>query len=174
MGDDRKKSWAEIDKARDGSRHTGRRERKPTAKEQQASSQYKKDLDALFKSGGEVPDRFKGIVDKLKPEEGSEEALWRDAVEELRATEGFREFMMACRKFRKEGHRLPDDEDLIVRMLDVPDEGTLQMALTHVLDMERRGGFGRKAPIKNRMATMRSLAEEPRTRELLDQVAQIV
>lgn len=174
MGEDRKKSWKEIDAARDKSRHGSREERKPSARQAQASAQYKKDLDALFKAGGDVPDRFKGLVDQLQPAEGSEEAVWREAVNELRGTEGFREFTLAARKFRRAGHRLPDDEDLIVRLLDVPDEGALQMALQHVLDMERRGGFGRKTPIKNRMQTMRSLAEEPRTKELLDEIEAIL
>lgn len=174
MGEDRKKSWREIDAQRDKSRHSGRDEKKPSAKEAQASASYKKDLDALFKSGGNVPDRFKGLVDKLQPEEGSEEAEWRAAVTELRETEGFKEFALAARKFRRSGHKFPDDEDLMVRLLDVPDEGLLQAVLTHILDMERRGGFGRKAPLKNRLTTLRSLAEEPKTRELLDEIAQIV
>ena len=175
MGEDRKKSWREIDAQRDKSSHTRRDDdRKPSAKQEQASAQYKKDLDALFKAGGNVPDRFKGVVDKLQPAEGSEEAAWQEAVRELRETEGFREFAMAARKFKRSGHRLPDDEDLLVRLLDVPDEGVLQAVLTHVLDMERRGGFGRKAPLKNRLTTLRSVAEEPKTLQLLDEIAQIV
>lgn len=177
MGDDdrNKKSWRERDAAANRSRHTRRDdERKPTARAQQASSAYKKDLEALFKPGGGVPDRFKSMTDKLKPAEGSEEALWREAIRELAETEGFREFTMAARKFVRAGHKLPDDEDLLVRLLDVPDETALQAVLKQILDMERRGGFGRKAPIKNRLTTMRSVAEDPRTIELLDEIAKIL
>ena len=174
MGDD-KKSWREIDRQKDSSRHTSDRSgSRSRSKSKGASSSYKKDLDNLFKSGGEVPDRFKGMLDSLAPEEGSEEAVWLEAVQELRETEGFREFAMAVRKFRRAGHDLPDDEDLLIRMLDLPDERTVQAVLEHILDMERRRGFDRKAPLKNRIATIRSLAEQPRTEELLDEISEIV
>lgn len=133
---------------------------------------YRKDLDALFKEGGEIPDRFKGtaIADRLKPEEGSEEAEWLEAIQELRATEGFRELAMAARKFQRAGHRMPADEDLLVRMLDLPDERTVQAVLERVLDMARKGDFGRGAAVKNRISTIRSLAEFPRTKELLEEI----
>lgn len=172
MGDD-KKSWREKDRQRDKSRHTGRSDRgRGRKKDERSSASYKKDLDALFKAGGEIPDRFKGtaIADKLKPAEGSEEADWLAAVKELRETEGFREFAMAVRKFRRAGHRLPDDEDLMVRMLDLPDERTVQAVLEKVLEMDEKAGFGRKAAVKNRVATIRSLAEDPRTEELLGEI----
>lgn len=174
MGDD-KKSWRDLDRQRDKSRHTGSdRQRKESSKSQAASASYKRDLDNLFKSGGHVPERFKEIVDTLAPEEGSEEAEWVEAVKVLRETDSFRDFAMEARKFRRAGHRLPDDEDLLIRMLDLPDERTVQAVLEHVISMERRRGFDRKAPLKNRISTIRSIAEDPRTEELLDQLAQIV
>ena len=174
MADD-KKSWRDRDRQKDRSRHVRRDdERKGKSKSDRTSASYKKDLDNLFKSGGEIPDRFKGMMDKLAPEEGSEEAEWLDAVKELRETENFRDFAMAVRKFRRAGHKLPDDEDLLVRMLDLPDERTVQAVLEHIIDMERRRGFDRKAPVKNRIATIRSIAEDPRTEELLDEIAKIV
>jgi hypothetical protein len=172
MGDD-KKNWRDIDRQRDKSRHTNKRSGRGGSS-RSSSKSYKKDLDKLFDSGGQVPQRFKEMMDTLAPEEGSEEALWREAVQELRETEGFREFAMAVRKFRRAGHDLPDDEDLLIRMLDLPDERTVQAVLEHVLDMERRRGFNRTAPLKNRITTIRSIAEDPRTGELLDQIADIV
>jgi hypothetical protein len=173
MSDD-KKSWREIDKQRDKSSHTGRKGR--GRKDDTSSAAYRKDLDALFQAGGELPDRFKGtaIADKLKPEEGSAEAEWLEAIKELRETEGFREFAMAVRKFRRAGHKLPHDEDLLVRMLDLPDERTVQAVLEQVLEMDRKAGFGRTNAVKNRIATIRSLAEDPRTETLLAEIEEIV
>ncbi len=174
MGDD-KKSWREIDRQKDKSRHTGERGgSRSRSRSKGASKNYKKDLDNLFKSGGEVPDRFKEVMGALAPEEGSDEAIWREAVAELRETEGFREFAMAVRKFRRAGHEFPDDEDLLIRMLDLPDERTVRAVLEHILDMEKRRGFERTTPLKNRITTIRSIAEDSRTEELLDQIAEIV
>lgn len=177
MGDDNKKSWREIDRNKDRSRHTSdgsSRSRKSRPRSNSASTKYKKDLDNLFKSGGEVPDRFKDVMQTLAPEEGSEEAQWLEAVQKLRDTEGFREFAGAVREFRRAGHELPDDEDLLIRMLDLPDERTVQAVLEHVLSMDRRRGFERTAPLRNRITTIRSIAEDPRTAELLDEIAKIV
>ena len=135
-----------------------------------SDSKYKRDLDKLFQSGGNVPERFKGMMDKLKPEEGTEEAEWRDAVQTLRDAEDFRSFATAASKFRRAGHRMPDDEDLLIRLLDHPNEGIVQATLSHYVDLAGRRTLSRPGPLKSRLETIRSIAEEPRTHELLDSI----
>lgn len=139
-----------------------------------SDSKYKRDLDKLFESGGNVPERFKGMMDKLKPEEGSEEAEWLKAVQELRDAEDFRAFAMATRKFQRTGHRMPDDEELLIKFLDHPNEGVVQATLGHYVDLASRRTLARPGPLKSRLKTIRSIAEEDRTNELLDQVEDLV
>jgi hypothetical protein len=162
---DRKKSWREIDKGRDSSRH--RDSRKPSQREQNASAAYKRDLEKLFQSGGDVPDRFKGIAKELAPEEGSDEAVWRDAVQALRDADGFRNFVTAVNEFVKAGHRLPGDEDLLLKFLDHPSERIVQLALEKFVALHEGPGLQRAAPLSNRIRTIRSIAEEKKTLDLL-------
>lgn len=162
---DRKKSWREIDNNKNKSRH--RDDRKPSQREQSASASYKRDLDKLFESGGKVPDRFKGIAEGLAPKEGSEEAVWRDAVSTLRDADGFRPFIAAAAEFAKAGHELPKDEDILIRFLDHPSERMVQLALEKYLAIATKSELQRPAALKNRIGTIRSVSEEPRTLELL-------
>lgn len=138
-----------------------------------SDSRYKRDLEQLFKSGADVPERFKSLVGNIK--DGADTDPERAAaIQGLRDAGDFRSFAGAVRDYRKAGHALPDDEDLLVRMLDLPDERTLAAVLTHILALERRRGFERKTPIRNRLTTLRSLAEDPETTALIEQIAEIV
>lgn len=138
-----------------------------------ADKNYKKDLDKLFAPGGAVPDRFKGLMGKLKDEVPVDEV--RDAaLKAMHDAEDFRAFAAAAREFRKAKHALPDDEDMLIRMLDLPDERAVQDVLQHILDLDRRRGFDRKRPLRNRIETIRSIAEDPKTETLLAKIAEIV
>jgi hypothetical protein len=142
--------------------------------EARSSKEYKKDLDKLFKSGAQVPDRFKDVMKKLEPEEGSEEAERRAAIEALRKVEGFREFAGAVVEFRKERAERdwawPDDEDLLIRMLDHPDERVVRDALEQVAEVTRRHGFERTVALNSRLATIKTMSDDPRTRRAIDAV----
>lgn len=138
-----------------------------------ADKKYKKDLEKLFKSGGEVPDRFKDLMSKVK-DSGDVDPARAEAIQSLRDAEDFRAFAAAVREYRKAGHELPSDEDMLIRMLDLPDERTIQAVLEHILDLDRRRGFDRKAPLKNRIPTLRSLSEDPKTESLLAKIAEII
>lgn len=177
MGDDerRKKSWREIDRQKDRSRHTDDGERKSrSGRNKRSSSKYKKELDKLFKSGGNVPDRFKEMMKGLEPEEGTPEAEYREAVDKLRKADGFREFATAVMEFRKEGRPMPDDEDLLIRMLDHPDERVVRDALEHVADLARRQSFDRVTPLKNRLSTIKTMSDDPRTRKAIAAVEDVI
>ncbi len=167
MSDDerRKKSWREIDRQKDSSRHT-ERDRKPRSSgDKRSSAKYKKDLDKLFKSGGHVPERFQQMMKGLEPEEGTPEAEHRAAVDKLRKADGFRAFATAVSEFRKEGWDWPDDEDLLIRMLDHPDERVVRQTLEHVADLAGRRSFERVTPLKNRLSTIKTMSDDPRTRK---------
>ena len=138
-----------------------------------SDKKYKKDLEKLFKSGGEVPARFKDLMGGLKDDEVVDEAQVA-ALQTLHDAEDFRAFANAMRAYRRGKYPLPDDEDLLIRMLDLPDERTVQAVLEHILDMDRRRGFERTTPLKNRIATIRSIAEDPKTETILARIAEIV
>lgn len=173
---DRKKSWREIDAGKDKSAHR-QEERSPGAKnraqrEAAASASYKKDLDKLFDGAG-VPDRFKGLADKLKPEEGSPEALWAEECEKLRAAD-FRTFVKESTLFVKAGNKLPEDEELLVRFLDHPSESITQRTLAHIVPMLERKSWKRPAPLKNRLTTLSLAAEDPKTIELVKKIEELL
>jgi hypothetical protein len=143
-------------------------------KDQRSSASYKADLDRLFQSGGEVPDRFKNVLDKIKPEEGTPEAERLAAIEGLRRAEGFREFIDAVNAYRKAGYALPDDEDLLARMLDHPREGVLIEVMEHIVDLQGRRTIARTAPIKARLETVKTMSDDPKIHDLADRLRSLL
>ncbi|QDG50716.1 hypothetical protein FIV42_08230 [Persicimonas caeni] len=175
MSDDerRNKSWREIDRQKDSSKHTSRDRKSRKSQDKRSSAKYKRDLDKLFKSG-EMPERFKEMMKGLEPEEGTPEAERKAAIDELRKADGFREFATAVSEYRKAGWTYPDDEDLLIRMLDHPDERVVRDALEHVADLAGRRGFDRVTPLKNRLSTIKTMSDDPRTRKAVAQVEEAI
>lgn len=173
MGDDdrRKKSWRERDRQKDRSAHveSDRKSGPRKDRDKRSSAKYKRDLDKLFKSG-EVPERFKEMFEGLEPEEGTPEAARKEAIAEVRQAEGFRGFVKAVSEYRKVGWAWPDDEDLLIRMLDHPDERVVREVLEHAADQITRRSWDRVAPLKNRLSTVETMSDDPRTREAVDAV----
>ena len=143
-------------------------------KDQRSSASYKSDLEKLFQSGGKVPERFQGIMDELKPEEGSKEAARVEAIERLEEAESFRDFVKEINTYRKEGHRLPDDEDLLGRMLDHPSESVLGAVLSHLLDLHRRQTLEGSAALKARLKTIKQMSDDPGLHERADQLLDLL
>lgn len=175
MGDDdrRKKSWREIDRQKDSSRHTDNQRKSRSGQDKRSSAKYKRDLDKLFKSG-EVPERFKEMMGGLEPEEGTPEAERKAAIKELRNADGFREFAKAVSEYRKAGWKYPDDENLLIRMLDHPDERVVRDVLEHVADLAGRRELDRVKPLKNRLSTIKTMSDDPRTRKAVARVEEAI
>lgn len=140
---------------------------KKKRQDRSASASYKRDLDKLFDSGGEVPERFKDVLSGLAPEEGSEQAEWVEAVRELREIESFRDFARAATRFRRAGHALPDDEDLLIRLLDHPSESIVHDVLEHLVGLHERRTLKRITPIKSRLSTIEMMSDDPRIAALV-------
>jgi len=150
------------------------KKRKKKAEERGASVDYKRDLERLFSGGTNIPDRFKDVAEQLKAKEGTPEHEWNLAVDALRATEGFREFVKAVTEFRKAGHKFPDDEELLIRVLDHPNEGVLAALLAHLIALNSRRKLKRTAPIKSRLKTIRMACEDPKTHALVDELSEVI
>lgn len=179
MSDDdrRKKSWREIDRQKDSSSHVERDSSGGRGGGSgRSDSRYKRDLDKLFSGGGNVPDRFKDVMEDLEPEEGTPEAERKEAIDALREAEeeGFRAFVQAVNEFRASGIRMPDDENLLVRMLDHPDERVIRDVLEHYIDLAGRRELQRTGPLESRLSTVETMSDDPRTRKLVDQVKDVI
>jgi hypothetical protein len=177
MSDDdrRKKSWREIDRQKNRSNHVDRDRNDGSRNDgdSRSDAKYKRDLDKLFKSG-QVPDRFKEMLKGLEPEEGTPEAERKAAIDAIRQADGFRAFVKVVSEYQKVGWKLPDDEDLLVRMLDHPDERVVRDVLEHVADLATRRVFERVTPLKNRLSTIKTMSDDPRTRKAITQVEQAI
>jgi hypothetical protein len=174
MGDD-DKSWREIDRQRDGSDHVTRDDgESPSRGDSRSESKYKKKLDRLFESGGEVPEQFQDVMSDVGPEEGTEEAERQEAIEDLREADGFREFAKAVNIYTSKGHRLPDDENLLVRMLDHPDNGIVRQVLEHYIDLSERRDLKRVQPLESRLSTIRTMTDDSAFHELAEQLESII
>ncbi|MBA2664958.1 MAG: hypothetical protein H0U74_21910 [Bradymonadaceae bacterium] len=135
--------------------------------DKRSSASYKSDLERLFDTGGDVPERFQGMIDGLKPKAGTPEADRLEAIEQMKKTESFREFVEAINAFRLKGYGMPDDEDLLARMLDHPSERVAIEVLRHLLDLNGRRKLQRLTPIKSRLPTLRSMSDDPAIHALI-------
>lgn len=137
---------------------------------------YKRDLEKLFKPGAETPERFKRTMKKIAPAEESAQGERKAAIKALKSVEGFREFTRAVLEFKAqlsaEDWAWPDDEDLLIRVLDHPDERVLRDALAHVAELTERQGWEREVALKSRLSTIKTMSEDPRTHRLVDAAAQ--
>jgi hypothetical protein len=156
MGSD--KSWEDLKNSQKAAK--SRRERQ--------DAKYKRRLDKLFTSDGEVPDEFKEMMGDIGPEEGSAEAERRDAIQTLRDADGFREFAKAVNNYVSRDYALPDDENLLVRMLDHPDNDIVALTLAHLVELSDRRDLERITPLKSRLSTIRTMTDDSRIRELVD------
>ena len=135
MSDERrKKSWREIDNQRDRSRHTGRRTiDKPMGQKAKRAaklgySSYKSSLNKLFNEGV-MSEGLKKTLGKNAPNAKIEPGSRMDLLRKLKQAEDFNKFIKLVGQYRKKGFTLPDDYDLLIRLLDHPDDDVQLEAL---------------------------------------------
>lgn len=171
MGDD--KSWREIDRQKDKSSHVNRDEdhsEQTSRRGDGPSAQYKRDLEKLFQPDAEVPDRFKDAMEEFQPEAGTEEAERKEAIQRLRDVEGFRDFAKEVNRYMTRGFALPEDENLLLRMLDHPDNEIVRQVMEHLVGISMRRELKRTGPIKSRLQTVRTMTDDERLHELADKL----
>jgi hypothetical protein len=167
VSDDRpKKSWKEIDAARDRSGGGAkRRDPEESAREKAAKSaaysKYKQQLDKLFKPGGtELPEQMK---EKLGPT--SEDAKKnREVADALRKSPG--EATLA--QYLKTGQPLPDDPRLLTGLLDVKDEELMRPVLQALLTLVESGKKPNRMLLIQRLEAAKTWVEDEATLELLN------
>jgi hypothetical protein len=144
-----KKTWKEIDAARDRSGGVKKRRDPDESSRQkveksQAYSKYKANLDKLFTPGGaSLPESMRA---KLGPT-SSEGQAKKQALDALKANPNA-ETLDACLKAEAP---LPDDPRLLMTLFDVKDEALLRPVLARLLEIVEGG----KKP--NRMLLLQKL-----------------
>jgi hypothetical protein len=126
---------------------------------------YKSDLDKMFDTG-EVPDRFKDVVSGLNTASGQSAERQR-LIRAARTAESHEDFEAAIRALVAT-YTLPDDEPLLIRMLDLSDEELLGLALDQLIEMDATRGLQKRSLIRPRLDTIAQLARTSHTRDLVD------
>lgn len=127
MADRERKSWREIDKGRDQSRHReGERPRGNAPRVESATAAYKRTLDAFFDQGV-VPEHLKGKLPAGESEGPSER---QRLIRQIREATG-KDFVQAVDELRAK-FGLPDDMEILLRVLEHPKDPVLLEALEKI------------------------------------------
>ena len=163
MGDDRpKRSWKEIDQAREKARP--RRDERDRARDKASSSasysRYKSQLDQLFKPGGaQLPEHIRA---QMGPENEDTKAR-RALLDALRAEPS--EQNLAA--YLEPGHPLPDEPRFLMGLLGIRNEGLIRLVLTKLLDVVESGKRPNRMLLIQRLEAAQTFAEESETVELI-------
>ncbi len=122
-----KKSWRDIDRQRDQSRHReGERQGGPSPRVESATAAYKRKLDAIFEGGEGIPEHLR---EKLGEEAGPSER--QVAMRAVRAAESGKPLVKAIDAFLAE-YEMFDDMELLLRVLEHPKDPVLLQALEKI------------------------------------------
>jgi len=166
-----KRSWREIDRKKDSSKH--RQEDRPTmpkhkkVRAESASKVYKSKLDAFFEGDGKAPDHVKGKLDSL--ESSSKEGKARaNALKAVRDAGTSSQANKAVAAYKKKW-ALPPDYDILAQVLTCSDEDYLDEAMEMLEEMFEAKRVPRRAAIlEQRLRRVKTLAEEPDLQEKAD------
>jgi hypothetical protein len=177
-----KKSWREIDKAREsGSRRETRddRERHPPLNgNNSAYEKYKKDLERLWGNGrlGEITGAPQGKEESQEPQRAvikkpqDDRLKERDAEENLRKAVGQLEVRRAVEALLEARSTLPNDFELLSKALASPSESHQQVALRALDERPELVGASKASLLKSRLQTVMLTASEDETRRLAQSV----
>lgn len=157
----RSKSWREIDKMRDHSGGSSRRETHERERFQNSTgyTKYKTNLERLFSGGGAaLPGHLREQVDP-----GGDLAERDEARKKLYAIEDTKAFYAAASEFLKK-NALPDDARLLDRLLTHPDEELVEQALARLEEMHRSGTLKVPPALTQRLATVEIDSGDPKIR----------
>ncbi len=165
MTDDEKpkrtKSWREIDKMRDHSGGSSRRDSRERERFESSTgyTKYKTNLERLFSGGGaSLPDHLKAKADPTgAPDQRDEERKKLYAIEDPKA------FYAAATEFLKTND-LPDDPRLLDRLLMHPDEEIMEKALARLEKLHQAGTLKVPPALVQRLASVEIDSGDPKIR----------
>ena len=165
MSDDEKpkrtKSWREIDKMRDHSGGSSRRDSRERERFEGSTgyTKYKTNLERLFSGGGaQLPEHLREKADPSgQLAERDEERKKLYAIEDPKA------FYAAATEFLK-NHELPDDPRILDRLLMHPDEDVLEKALARLEELHKAGSLKVPPALSQRLASVEIDSGDPKIR----------
>lgn len=169
-----KKSWREIDAKRDGSAHAPRGERSGADKREEnrlkgaAYQGYKRDLDKLF-SGAELPDYLKSMVPELPKDEAKAGQL--ALLGAITRAESQVDFEAAVAAYLALHSEFPSDADLLIRLLDYPDEAIQLQALQQAQAISVATPLPHKRQYALKAQSLAMMADLDDLRELAEDLA---
>jgi hypothetical protein len=158
VSDDRKKSWREIDRARESGSGGGRRRDPDEARRERAAksgeySAYKSQLDKLFTPGGAaLPESLR---EKLGPQ--SEDARARRARLDALASDPS---AATLGPVLAAGDPLPSDARLLMRLMDVRDPALLEPVLARLTELLEGGAQVNRMLLQQRIQATESALDD--------------
>lgn len=165
----RKKSWREIDRGRDQTKH--RRVDRPGTDPyaHRRNTSYKAELNRFFDKGV-ASDRIKDQIAKAgsgaDPKAEAEDPERIKLVRKVRSAETFDEFVQALDALRASGG-LPNDVEVLVRALEHPEEEVIRDAMTRFLDLAGRLDLTTMKAVRGRLSSLDDVVQETETLELM-------
>jgi hypothetical protein len=156
----RTRSWREIDKMRDRSGGSPRRDTRERERFENSTgyTKYKTNLDRLFSGGGAaLPEHLRDKADPAIAERDEER-------KKLYAIEDPKAFYAAASEFL-EKNGLPDDARLLDRLLGHPDEDILEKALSRLEELHKAGTLKVPPALSQRLASVEIETGDPRIRK---------
>lgn len=116
---------------------------------------YKADLNKLFDKG-EVSDRLKDVVSGLGSAAG-EGADRQRLIREARQADDQASFNDLIGELHA-NHRLPDDQPLMMRALDHPDDKLVEAALDTLLEMDGKRPLVKREVLRMKLTTLKQVS----------------
>ena len=151
-----KKSWREIDKMRDRSGGSSRRDQRERESFERSTgyTKYKTNLERLFSGGAPLPEHLRG---EGGGDEGDEERKKLFAIEDTKA------FYAAASEYLKK-NQIPDDPRLLDRLLGHPDEEVVEKSLGRLEEMHKAGTLRAPPALYNRLGSVEIDSGDPKIR----------
>jgi len=155
----RTKSWREIDKMRDRSGGSTRRDSRERERFEQSTgyTKYKNNLERLFSGGAPLPDHLRGAQDQAEVERDEER-------KKLYAIEDPKAFYAAASEYLRK-NELPDDARLLDRLLMHPDEDVMEKALSRLEALHHAGTLKVPPALTQRLASVEIDSGDPKIRK---------
>jgi len=173
MSDDRKRkrSWRDIDAGRNKSFHrrTERGGTDPYSGNKRGNKSYKAELDRFFDSGV-ASNRIKGLMkdaEDTMPEGTGDSPEKIKLVRAVRKAETFDDFVSSVNALRAE-HGLPGDAEILIRILEHPDETAIQEALRKLTEMAQRLAITDVKKVGTRLDTIENVSDDDETLDLVE------
>jgi len=183
--DREKKSWREIDRAREGSVHRRDtrdrdRQREQTARENAATKQYRKALEALFspkkpdEEPAALPKTAARIVLPPNPEADPRNEERRKLLGRVLAASGPASISKAANEFIEAGFDFPEDQEVYLQLLEHTSEDRVRDAIDR-LAMILAGQVPKRKPVlEQRLRRIEEHAEEASTRDAAASLRRLV